>query len=109
MPTDISSHPATQILVEGDNATFRCIIYNSTGTMLAAFGWERVDSNGLVYHIFTGPRYYYSATMNTQVLTITNLSIDDAGDYNCVAYRKDINTNNINEERSNYSTLQVIG
>lgn len=76
-------------------------------TRLAAIAWERVDSNGLVYHIFTGPRYHY--TINTQVLTITNISIDDAGDYNCVAYRQDINTSTISEERSNHSTLQVIG
>lgn len=62
-----------------------------------------MDSDGRVYHILTGPQYYY--LMNTQVLTITNISNDDAGEYYCVAYW----LNPDSEERGNHSTLHVIG
>ena len=103
MSTGVSTQPATQTVVEGNNATFRCVIYNNTDYVLAAIAWERMDSDGRVYHILTGPRYYY--LMNTQVLTITNISIDDAGVYYCVAYR----WNPDSEERGNHSTLHVIG
>lgn len=103
VPTGVITHPATQTIVEGGNATFRCIIYNNTETTLVAIGWEKLDSDGLVYYILTGPRYYYS--MDTQILTITNVSFEDAGDYYCVVYRR----NPDSEERGNHSTLDVIG
>lgn len=101
--TGVGTLPTTQTVVEGDNATFRCIINNNTNTTLVAIAWERIDSDGLVYHIFAGPRYHY--LMNTRILTITDISIDDVGDYYCVAYRR----NPDSEERGNHSTLHVIG
>ena len=101
--TGVSTHPATQAVVEGGNATFRCIIYNNTNTNLAAIAWERLGSDGQIYHILTGPRYHY--LMDTKVLTITYISTDDAGEYYCVAYR----WNPDSEECGNHSTLNVIG
>lgn len=79
------------------------MIYNNTQATLLAIAWERIDSVGQVYHILGGPRYYF--LLNTQILTITNVSVNDAGNYYCVAY----SSNPDREERSNHSMLRVIG
>ena len=94
---------ATHNVVEGGNATFRCISNENTEASLAAIAWERVDSNGQIYYILTGARFRYS--MNNQVLTVTDISTDDAGEYYCIMYW----INPDSEERGNHSTLNVIG
>lgn len=101
----LTEYPTTQTVVEGGNATFRCIINDNenTGAVLVAIAWERVDSNGQIYYILTGSRY--RLLMNNRILTVTDISVDDAGDYYCVLYwiNPDI------EARGNHSTLNVIG
>ena len=92
-------------MVEGGNATFRCIVNDNENAeaVLVAIAWERVNSNGQIYYILTGPRYRF--LMNNQILTVTDISTDDAGDYYCVLYWN----NPDSEAHGNHSTLNVIG
>ena len=58
-----------------------------------SYSWERQNGS-----IPSG-----AAGMNTNMLTLNNLQLEDAGDYRCVA------TNNGGDVLSNYATLTLTG
>jgi len=87
----ITTHPKGYILKEGDNVTLSC---NATGNPVLTISWTRDGSP-----IDVSGRNSFSN--EKKLLTITNVSRADRGEYRCVA------ENRVGNDTSHIATLDV--
>ena len=88
-----SPHPQSQTKAEGENAFLSC---NVTGNPKPAVSWYKDDTK-----INAGADSRVGISEDGTQLTITNVSINDDGQYTCVA------NNSLGNSTSNPATLTV--
>ena len=87
---EITAQPQNKTLTERENVTLSC---NATGNPAPSISWTK---DGSATHSLR-----IGLSLDNKHLTITNVSRDDSGDYQCVA------NNSVRSVYSNPATLNV--